>query len=124
MASLRPLEVIWISEETIRPPGPKMVACISPDHGWFYRINTKPWRPAVLLTRSPDHPFLKWDSYLECGDPLELDDYLIEEAIARNGIIGAVSSTLSDQILAAVEQARYLRDADKAVIRAVLASIR
>lgn len=67
------LDVIWIFDATISPPGYKMVACVEPEKGFFYRINTKPWRPAVELAKA-DHRFLDHDSYLECGDPMEIDD--------------------------------------------------
>jgi hypothetical protein len=94
---LKPLEVIWIMDECIRPPGPKMVVCVEGELGFFFRINTKAgWQQSVLLKKSPDHPFLDHDSHLECGDPLELDDYVIEQSLNRKGAIGAVRTTHFD----------------------------
>lgn len=118
---LRPLEVVWIDDQTITPPGPKMVVCIHPENGWYYRINSKShWRPAVKLVRIPDHMFLKWDSYLECGDPLELDDYIIEQSLRRSGVIGSVSKVCCKEIGTALAAARTLKDIDKQAIREAL----
>lgn len=123
MNALRPLEVIIIFDETISPPGPKMVVAIHPANGWFYRINTKPWRPAVLLERSPDHLFLDHDSYLECWDPLELDDDTIERSMRRKGVIDSVSLSKRDEIKRYLIGARWLSRADKDQICAVLDAI-
>jgi hypothetical protein len=81
------LDVIWIWDGFIKPPGPKMVVCIEPSLGFFYRINSEgKWQFPVPL-RNVDHPFLKHDSFIECGEPFELDDYLIDESVRRNGIL-------------------------------------
>src|SRR5215203_1726956 len=67
-----------------RPPGPKMVVCISPELGLFFRINTEPnWQTSIKLFRGPNHLFLEHDSHLECGEPLDLDEYVVEESIYR-----------------------------------------
>jgi len=117
---LRPLDVIMIYDDCIRPPGPKMVVCIEPDLGMFFRINTKDrWQVSVKLALE-DHPFLDHDSYLECGDPLELDDYVIEEALRRRPVIGTLSRMLIASILVAIESARTLSARDKAAIRTAL----
>jgi hypothetical protein len=114
-------QVIWIYDGTITPAGNKMVACVEPDQGFFYRINTKGhWRPAVSLLKS-EHPFLAHDSYLECGDPLEVDDYLIEEGLRARGVIGSLSPNACRSVEAVLDQARTLSPADKAAIRAALA---
>jgi len=116
-------QVIWIYDSMISPPGNKMVACVEPRQGFFYRINTKGhWRPAVRLSRA-EHPFLDHDSHLECGDPLEIDDYLIEEGLRHRGVIGALSPSACRAVEAVLDQARTLSRADKAAIRAALAEI-
>ena len=118
---ISPLQVVLIHDGTITPPGPKMVVCIHPDQGWYYRINSKNhWKPAVQILREPDHKFLDHDSFLECGDPLELDDYVIEESIRAKGIIGQIAPSLCPEIAAALKDARYLKEIDKEEIRAIL----
>jgi hypothetical protein len=99
-----------------------MVVAIHPANGWYYRINTKPWRPAVRLIKDPFHPFLDYDSYLECGDPLELDDYMIDEALRRHGIIGVISKTVCGEIKKYLASATTLSERDVAEICAILDS--
>ena len=97
-----------------------MVACIEPDQGLFFRINSKgTWQTPVKLEKQ-DHDFLERDSFLECGEPLELDEYLIDESIADRGIIGAVSATKVQEIYQAVLGASSLSQADKEEIRKAL----
>lgn len=123
MGLVRVLDVILIDDETVRPPKPKFVVCIEPDQGWFYRINSKGhWRPCVPLVRIPDHMFLDHDSFIECGDPLELDDYIIETSLERRSVIGSVSRTICAALIDALAQARYLKEEDRAAIRAALAA--
>ena len=121
MPSIRVRDVILIPDETVRPPKPKFVMCVEPQEGWFYRINTKPWRPAVPLLRLPHHPFLDHDSFIECGDPLMLDDYIVDEALRVHGVIGLIDSSLCPAIICALDKASYLRDTDRELIRAALA---
>ena len=98
-----------------------MVVWVEPALGFFFRINTEDkWQTPVKLIRVPDHLFLKHDSHLECGDPLELDDYVIEQALNGQGVIGQVSRTLVPAILEAVKTAKTLSERDKAAIRAAL----
>ncbi|WP_188914110.1 hypothetical protein [Salinarimonas ramus] len=97
----------------MRPPKPKMVACVEPTLGLFYRINTKRWPPAVKLVRDPLHPFLDHDSYLECGDPLELDDYIVDASLRRNGVVGEVHRSLSNEIVGLLALATTLREGDR-----------
>ncbi len=95
---LDPLDVIWIFDSLIEPPHPKMVVCVNPVGGIFYRINSKPfWKPCILLEKLPHHPWLDHDSYLHI-DPLMLDDYIVSEALKRDGNIGRFSLTVSRQI--------------------------
>jgi hypothetical protein len=85
-----------------------MVVCIDPENGLFFRINTEPkWQTPVLLLKR-DNNWLKHDSYLECGEPLELDDYIIEQSDP----IGAVCHTAIREIVAAVEKSMTLSPAD------------
>ncbi len=83
---LQTLDVVWIHDECIRPPGPKMLVCITPEQGLYFRINTRGhWQHSIPLAQR-DHPnVLSHDSHLECGQPIELDDYLVDQALARHG---------------------------------------
>ena len=115
---IRALDVIWIDDGLIRPPGPKRVACIEPELLLFFRINSEPkWQTPVKLERIPHHMFLKWDSYLECGYPLDLDEYFVEECIRDNGIIGRIHDSIAPAIYAAVAAEPLLAPADKERIR-------
>ena len=120
--SLKALEVIWIHDECISPPGPKMVVCVESAHGFFFRINSRPnWQESVPLKKTKtSNIFLDHDSYLECGDPLELDDYVIDESIKDRGIIGTVDSAVIPVILKAVDAATRMSPNDKAAIRTFL----
>jgi hypothetical protein len=100
-----------------------MVVCVEPTCGFFFRINSKPkWQQPVKLVRAPDHTFLAHDSYLECGAPLDLDDYIVEEAIREKGIVGKISEALVPQIVAAVVAAKSISAADRDLICACLNS--
>ena len=112
------LETILIPDQTIKPPGPKMVVCVAPEEGYFFRINSEPkWQQPVLLS-AKDHPFLKHDSYLECGAPLDLDEYVVQEALRDKGIIGTVVPV--EAIIAAVQKAWSVSEEDREVICAAL----
>ena len=41
MTSVKARQVLLIPDETVRPPKPKLIACVEPELGLFYRINTK-----------------------------------------------------------------------------------
>jgi hypothetical protein len=104
-----------------------MVVCIEPDLGLYFRINTEGnWQyPVKMLKSDTDHAFLKWDSHLECGEPLELDDYCIEESLTNNGgkPIGRVSANLIPAILSIVANAKTISADDKDLIRTALLSV-
>ncbi len=111
---LLPLDVIWIHDDCIRPPGPKMVVCIDPEKGLFFRINTDPkWQTPVRLLRS-DNEWLAHDSYLECGEPLEIDDYIVQKSGAP---IGAICHKAIPAIIAAVEKSATLTPLDVDAIK-------
>jgi hypothetical protein len=100
-----------------------MVVCVEPELGYFFRINSQPkWNGPVLL-RLADHSFLHHDSYLECGGPLDLDEYIVSEALRERGVIGRVSDTVVPDILATLEKAFTMTPADRDLIYAVLRRI-
>lgn len=115
---MTPLDVIWISDEEIKPPGPKMVVCVEPILGFYFRINSSSeWEPSVPIIREPDHLFLKWDSFIECTI-LELDDYIINQSLKR-GIIGRISRDVCGLIIEKLSHASGSRQ-DRNAIRAAL----
>ena len=98
-----------------------MVVCVEASLGFFFRINSRPnWQKSLPLKKVPDHTFLDHDSYLECGDPLELDDYVVDESLSRSGIIGVISKEIVPEILKVVDTAARISPKDKAAIRAFL----
>ena len=70
--------------------------------GFYLRINSYPdWEPCVAILKEPLHGFLEWDSNIECRI-LDPDDYIIQGALKDRGVIGSVSPTLCEGILAAL----------------------
>lgn len=115
--AIQTLDVIWIKDDRIKPPGPKMVVCVEPFLGLFLRINSAGWRNgSVSIPRNNDHAFLKHDSYIECGDPFELDDFIINEALSPDGPIGRVSPRLANEISDAVRRCALISRNDKNAI--------
>ena len=94
------------------------MVCVEPTLGYFFRINTKGhWQISVPLPLEPHHKgFLRHDSYLECGQPLELDAYVIEESLKDNGVIGRIDPSLAKAICEATDSATTVSEADKAAI--------
>ena len=111
------LDVIWIDDDFIKPPGPKMVVCVAPLAGFFFRINTPPYPVPVKLLKV-DNPFLAHDSFLECNGPLDIDDYIIEVFLKRNGVpIGTVAAKVIPEIWTAVARNGRFSPETKAIIR-------
>ena len=120
---MNPLDVIWIHDDLIEPPGPKMVVCVEPLMGFYFRINSNDnWEPCVPIARSPDHLFLKWDSFIQCTI-LDFDDYIIKQAMKDRGVIGRVSRSLCQPLIDALSYA-YGSRRDLNAIRAVLEAIK
>ncbi len=120
---ISPLDVIIITDKEIKPPGPKMVVCICPKYGMFYRINSYPDYPiAVLIQQLPNHTFLKWDSFIECSkSPIELDDAIINSAIERTkGPIGKIAQRHAAEILGAVQLQSTIAPEIKAQVKSAL----
>lgn len=104
---INPLDVILIFDNLIDPPHPKMVACVEPNEGFFYRINSRNFlRPNVALIRDPDHMWLDHDSFLHI-DILMLDDFVVQSALDKHGVIGIVSTGLTREIKRKTLDLRY-----------------
>ncbi|MBC8241669.1 MAG: hypothetical protein H8E30_14515 [Alphaproteobacteria bacterium] len=107
-------DVLWLFAGTIRDPKMKMHACVYVDDGIFFRINSKSHFPGSILITQEEHPFLKWDSYLECGGPIEFDVSEIEESFEREwGVAGQLSDKALQEMGSHIETVRQLTRAEK-----------
>ncbi|MTH33040.1 hypothetical protein GL279_00310 [Paracoccus limosus] len=103
-----------------RPQKRKMYVCLSYEMGWFMRINTKDTpRPCVPIARD-DNAFLHHDSHIECGI-LVLDEFEIDEAIRRDGIVGTVHRRYRPIILSAQMNTLFISKRDKEALNQILA---
>lgn len=103
------------------PPGPKMVVCIEPELGIFFRINSNEhWPKSIPIPLKGHEKFLDHDSFIECGSPLDLDEYVIDESLAEKGIIGKADPNLANLIYDMVKDEPLISPADKAKIRKAL----
>jgi hypothetical protein len=110
------LDVIWIDDETIDPPHPKMVVCVNAKDGWFLRINSRNTiRPCIAIPKEPFHRFLKHDSHIE-GNIIELDEYIVDEALRRGGIIGSIHRSLVPSLISMMGARVTLTAGERAVI--------
>jgi hypothetical protein len=96
-----------------------MVVCISEVAlGFFFRINSKSgWQKSLPLARIPHHTFLHHDSFLECGAPLELDEYIVEESLRLSGTaLGVIHASLREPICQFVMNEGRISDRNKEAI--------
>lgn len=120
MTLLKPLDVIWIFDEMITPPGPKMIVCIEPTKGFFFHINEKPWQTGVRIMMVEHQNFLTKDSHIECGIPLEVDEYIVQGSLGRKGVVGQIREKHCQQIYLIVAASPTISSADKDLIRLAL----
>lgn len=117
---LRPLEVVLVPAGLITDH-PKMIACSCASLGLFYVINSRDKiRPCISIIKSPLHEFLHHDSYLQCGDPVEVDDYVIGQSLEFRGVIGRLDASVIPDIKKFLANALYLSERDKIEIIAFL----
>lgn len=115
------LDVIWVFDGCIVPPGFKMVVCVDPDEGLFFRINSKgKWQKPVAIAQADHSGFLNHDSFIECGEPIVLDEYVIEESMNDRGVLGSIDPKHAVEINVAVQGAFTINRNDKARIGAAL----
>lgn len=70
-----------------------MLVCVEPARGYYFRINSEDkWQRGILISVALNPTFLDHDSYLECGTPCEFDDYIVEQSIRQNGILGTLNA--------------------------------
>ena len=97
-----------------------MVVSVEPALGLFFRINTKPnWQKSVLI-KKVFNIWLEHDSFLECGQPLILDDYIVDMSVRSRGIIGCLDAHLVKQILLAMAEDEKVSIEDFEAVAAAL----
>ena len=99
-----------------------MWVVLLPSAGVFVRINTRGWREGSIRIAKSDHPWLDHDSYIECGSPLDGDEYLVEQALNRRGVIGSVTATALRELLPVIEASELWSAADKMEVRRAFAA--
>ena len=62
---------------------------------------------------------LPWPD-LECGSPIELDDYVIENTGNRGKVIGAIAAAVVPKIVEAIKASPDVRASDKQAMLAAL----
>lgn len=117
---IQPLEVIYVHDRLIRPPGPKMMVCVEPDLGFFFRINTKGHWPASILIEKRRNPFLHHDSYLQCGELIELDEFVVDEILDEKGLYGELDKSYAAAICRTLDSVSTIRKSDTDAIRQCL----
>lgn len=115
-------EVIWILDDFIKPPGWKMMLCVAPAEGIFFRINTEDKWPVGVPIDRRNNAFLHHDSFVECGGPLEFDDYVIDQSRAGQSAPMMLDRQYLPLIAAAVGKSHRISDRDRAIILAALAA--
>ncbi len=105
-------DVLWLFDGTaVRDRKMRMFVCLDPTQGWCARIVTRPPRHEPVLMERRDHRFLRHDSYVETGTPVEFGDDEIEEG----RLAGRISADLARRMITAWERAEvappHARDA-------------
>ncbi|MCB8877338.1 hypothetical protein [Acidisoma silvae] len=114
------LEVIWILDDFIKPPGPKMMVCVAPADGIFFRINSEDKWPVGVPVTSRANAFLHHDSFVECGGPLEFDDYVVDQSRSHQHAPMFLDRQVLPAIVAAVRRSHRISDRDRTIILAAL----
>ena len=105
-------EVIWLYDRSINPQKWKMQICIDFPEGWFLRINTRDViRPCVAISKA-HNSFLDHDSHIDCSINM-VDEYEINEALRRDGIIGAIDRSYAPLLLDKMTKAVFISQRDK-----------
>jgi hypothetical protein len=112
----------------VTPPKPKLWVVAAPALGLFLRINsrTHALRPYAVPLPLSLHPFLQCDSWLDCGQVLQCDDFRLRELLnrqkdpERRGVIGAIHPDVRDSVRGKISQADTLPDEMKDAILAAL----
>lgn len=123
-----PWQVVWPYDPWVIPPKPKLWVAAAPERGLFFRINSHqhPFRPYTVPLSVSLHPFLSYDSWLNCGQVLQCDEFRLRELLnrqkcpERRGILGVIHPDVRQSVRDKISQANTLPDETKAVILAAL----
>lgn len=117
---VRVFDVIWLYDDGAEGQRkPRMMVCLSPDDGFFFRINTSPkFLPNVAIMRNPHHAWLVHDSFVQCS-LLEYDEYPVQETLESRGVIGQVHFSMVSPIVERLRAAHF-RQGDKLKITKLL----
>ena len=89
-----------------------MQICLDYEEGWFLRINTRDKiRPCVPISVR-ENSFLEHDSHVDCSINV-IDEFELDEALKRDGVIGRLSLDSAPAILAALLATSYISTRDK-----------
>jgi hypothetical protein len=113
---IRAGDVVWLLDPYIDPEKRKMMVCVAPRSGLFFRINTEDYWPVAVPIDMARHRFLRTDSFVECSLPLEFDDYDMNAA-AEEGVIGQVQRDVARRIWQAVDASAAINATTKRAIR-------
>ncbi len=95
-----------------------MQACLNYGTGWFLRVNTRDnIRPCVAISKA-ENDFLDHDSHVDCSIN-EIDEYEIQDALNRGGVIGTISYRYAPEILDALLSARFINQRDKDELKSI-----
>lgn len=99
-------DVLWLFDGTAAGENKdRMFVCLEPTRGWFARIVTRQPRYRPVSLPESGHPFLRHDSYVETGMPVEFYEAEVDES-ERRGVAGRVSHTVAAAIVTAWSDAR------------------
>lgn len=97
-----------------------MQVCLDFERGWFLRINTRDRvRPCVAIAQA-NNSFLEHDSHID-GSLNEIDEFEIEQALLRDGVVGTVDLACASAVLTMLLEAKYINARDKVVLREIFA---
>jgi hypothetical protein len=111
--NLKAWSVIYLYCESISPPHDKFLLIVSASpYVLYFFINTEPYElaksnPKMKETQVPidvkEHPFLSYDSFIDCSRLLSLPTYEVERQLVAD--VGRVKGVISDAIQAKVLEA-------------------
>lgn len=117
-------QVLWPYDPDVTPPKPKLWVAVAPRHGLFMRINSHPHPLRPFAVRLPHelHPFLEHDSWLNCGQVVQCDEYRLADLLdrqnmpERKGVIGEIHPSVRPAVVDMVRRATTLSAEHKALV--------
>lgn len=108
-----PGDVIRIEDRETIPIKIKIHICVCMAEHLFMRINSKPlWQPCHMLLRKHNQ-YLDHDSYAELNQLVRHYNHQLRDA----EVVGRLSSSEAQKLIASAERAETLSDEQKSLIR-------